>query len=300
VTDLDLSSAVAVGAVDIELNALGGGRFEVVAGGRRYVVETTEQQWDSLCAAVTAIVPRLARTAPVREQLDAAELRAIRPYLKQLAAFGVLLFPEVEIATPAQLRLYSFLARRADSPDRAYAAIRSRQVAVSGPAVLAGPLRDALAAQGLAVADHAASPALSVVVSLGDRDALASANQRHCGAGLPWLPILLTARQVRLGPWTIPGESACLRCLPAEGGAPERTTPGCWLTTQAGMVGWLAGLVAHNTLRAFLPMAAEHPWGEVVTIDALTCQQSAHRMWRDPYCPVCAARAPAAAAWVEV
>ena len=291
---------IAVGAVDTELTELGGGRFEIICGARRFVVEATGEQWTALRDVITAIVPKLRRSAPIGDQLDADELRAVRPYLKQLAAFGVVLFPRVDIDTPAQRRLYSFLARRSDEADRIYASIQRKTIEITGPAAVAEPIRDALSAQGLSVADNAADPALTVVVSTADRDALMAANERNCRDGRSWVPILVTSRRVVLGPWTIPGESACLRCGPGQDLVPESTASGSWLTMQPGLLGWIAGLVAHNTLRAFVPMAADHPWGEVVTVDPATGQQFSHRAWRDPYCVDCAVRAPAAAEWVEV
>ena len=47
-------------------------------------------------------------------------------------------------------------------------------------------------------------------------------------------------------------------------------------------------------------MGPEHPWGQLTTLDAGTGEQRVVRAWRDPYCPVCARRAPVAQEWVEL
>lgn len=287
-----------VAATDIELSELAGRRFTICTGERRVVAASDPEKYAELRHVVTDIVPKLSRSAPLAEQLTAAEVDRLRPYLKQLDAIGVLLFPTVDITTAADRRLYSFICRRATDPDQVYAAVRAKRVELSGTAELTGAAGQALAAQGIRVGPGDAPPALTVVASVGEEPLLA-ANREACRDGRALLPILVGPHQVRLGPWTVPGETACLTCFgPGADGAPATCSRG-WLTLQPGCAGWVGGLVAHLVLRAFVPSGGHHPWGTVTTVDAVRGEQAVVRAWRDPYCPDCASRAPLAQEWVE-
>jgi hypothetical protein len=299
------ASAVIVGAPDVRLTALGEHRFEVATAARRFTVTADERQWESLRRAVTEIVPKLRRTLPLREQLAAEEMERLRPHLAQLATMGVLLRPGVPIDSAADLRLYAFIARRSTSADAIYAAVKRKPVQIAGDAEPAAAIRDVIAAQGLTLAGPGpgtgdAPPALSVAVSVGSQAALADANQRCCKDGLVLLPVLITARWARVGPWTVPGESACLRCLPPGDDAGGGAVAGAWLSGQPAFLHWLAGVVGHLALRAFVPMGADHPWGQVTTLEAATGEQASFRAWRDPYCEACARLAPVAQEWAEL
>ncbi|AYA15578.1 hypothetical protein DCW30_23345 [Streptomyces alfalfae] len=60
------------------------------------------------------------------------------------------------------------------------------------------------------------------------------------------------------------------------------------------------GLIAHLALRSLLPMGAEHAWGRVTTLDVSTGEPSSVTTRRDPFCPDCVTRAPAAREWVAL
>ncbi|MET9552020.1 hypothetical protein [Streptomyces sp. NPDC006645] len=297
---------VAVGATDVELRPLGEGRVELLVGAVKFVLRMTDEQKAALSEIVTGILPKLSRTVPAREQTTAAEIELLAPYVKQLASMGVLLFPRHTIGTAADLRLYSFIARRTDEPDKVFGSVKAKSVTLTGPDRLTTVFANLLRDQGLTVdaADArtgTADAALTVAVSLGDETELDDTNRRLCGEGRSWLPVLVTPDQLRLGPWTMPGESACPRCY-----GPPRPVPddlpatGSWLTLQPGFVGWAGGVLAHMAMRGFVPMGAEHPWGRITTIDAARCEQTSLRAWRDPYCAVCAPYAPARQEWAEV
>ncbi|WP_432092992.1 hypothetical protein [Streptomyces sp. bgisy100] len=346
-----------VGATDVELTALGNSRFEIIAGARKFVVEAKGESGETLRHLLTEVVPKLSRTAPVREQLTADEAERLRPHMKNLAAMGVLLQPRETIGSKAELRLYSFISRRTSSPDAVFASVR-RDITLTGPSRVTDVLGEALRRQGLRVRDAADAPdsehcedfaagaarasgaagaddrtgntapdGLTIVVSLADEASLDRAAHRLCADRRPFLPVLVTPEQVRLGPWTMPGESACPRCSApdraalgdtgvsavadglardgAAGDGPQRrtTTPAVahdsWPSLQPGCLVWAAGLTAQLTLRAFMPMGAEHPWGRIVTLDPVTCEQTSVRAWRDPYCACCATAGPVAQEWLE-
>jgi hypothetical protein len=300
VTDIDVSTVVAVGAIDVELRTLGYRRFEVATGARRFVLAADESEWESLRRAVTEIVPKLSRSLPIREQLAGDETELLRPHVTQLTSMGVLLHPREAIDSTADLRLYSLIARRSPSPDDVYASVKGKTIQIVGPADATAVISEVVCAQGLSVETDPAQPALTIVVSMGSESAVVDANERLCQQGASSLPVLIMSRRARVGPWTIPGESACLGCMPAGDDDMSGAVAGSWLTTQPGFLYWVGGLIAHLALRALIPIGAEHPWGQITTIDAVTAEQTTVRAWRDPYCPVCAQRRPTAQEWAEM
>jgi bacteriocin biosynthesis cyclodehydratase domain-containing protein len=297
-TDEDAAAVVAVGLPDVELRTLGDHRFELATPTRRFVLTADDRQWESLERAVTTIVPKLRRSLPLREQLGPAEVESLRPHLAQLTSMGVLIRPREPIGTAAEHRLYAYLSRRTTGPDDVYATLRRTPVQVGGDAATAEAIRQVLTGQGLTVAPSGRG-GLTVLVVRGDSDALADANRAACDTGDAFLPVLLMPRLARIGPWTRPGESACLACLPGTGDRAAGARAENWATTQPGFRAWLAGLIGHLTLRALVPAGTAHPWGTVTSLDPETGEQETNRAWRDPYCPVCAPRRPAAQEWIE-
>ncbi|SER48144.1 bacteriocin biosynthesis cyclodehydratase domain-containing protein [Streptomyces sp. yr375] len=308
-TNVDATRDVVVGATDVEWKTLGNSRFEILVGARKFVVEAKGEKGEALRYVMADVVPKLRRTAAVREQLSAPEAERLLPYMEKLAAMGVLLYPKEPIGTEGELRLYSFIARRSAAPDGVFASVR-RDIGVTGPPRMADALGGALRRQGLRVRDgDAGDSALNVVVSLADEAVLRRTNRELCAAGRSFLPLLVTPRTIRIGPWTMPGESACLDCCaPYDTATTATATPAArdsgvahdsWPTLQSGCLEWAAGLTAHLTLRAFMPQGAEHPWGRVVTLDPAACEQTSVRAWRDPYCASCASAGPTAQEWLE-
>ncbi|MEV5505168.1 hypothetical protein [Streptomyces orinoci] len=299
----DLAQTTVVGATDVALTSLGDDRFEILAGPRRYVVKAPGKHGAELRDVVTRLVPRLTRSIPLREQLPAEDLDRLLPFADQLTHLGVLLptGPDSPVRTAADRALYSFIARRTDTPGPAYGAVKDKPLALTGDALLTAPLATALAEQGLVLAEPGTTPALTVVVATDEAE-LDEANQRLCDAGCPLVPVFAGLHQVRVGPWTIPGETACLSCFGPVGTTADatRVSPASWSTTQPAALRWLGGLMAHQALRAFLPIEGEHPWGRVTTVDTTHCEQTTTAIWRDPYCSVCTRHAPAAQEWTEV
>ncbi|MER5770831.1 hypothetical protein [Streptomyces sp. NPDC001985] len=302
-TQVEAAGDSIVGAVDVEWRKLGESRWEILAGARKFVVETSGEKAAGLRRVIADVLPKLTRTAALREQLSAAEIERLLPYAEKLTAMGVLLRPKEPIGTEAELRLYSFIARRTTAPDAVYASVR-RAIGLTGPARVTDALGAALLRQGLRVrAGDGEEGALSAVVSLADEAGLLRSCHELCAAGRSFLPVLVTPATIRLGPWTMPGESACPRCsepydttVTARDSGVARDS---WPTLQSGCLDWAAGLAAQLTLRALLPQGSEHPWGRIVTLDPATCEQTTMHAWRDPYCASCAATGPTAQEWLE-
>lgn len=319
-TDVDIHSLIVVSATDIDFRILGDGRFQIAAGNRRSVAVGKSAQVHALSDVIREILPRLRRSVPLGEQLPEADIARLRPFLKQLLSLGVLLTPAGGVDTDEDLRLYSFISRRADHPDETFADVKAQRVDMDGPTEVIDAWAPLLTAQGIALgevteadrtdadgragdaaADADGGQATLTIVVATDEARLRSANRRLCASRRSWVPVLFTPHRIRIGPWTMPGESACHRCLPR----PETTSaptsvPAGWLTFQPGCLAWAGGLVTHLVLRAFVPMGGEHPWGSVASLDAVDCTHRTVRAWRDPYCEDCAEHAPATLGWAAV
>jgi hypothetical protein len=290
--------AVAVAATDVGLRMRGPGRCEIDVGPRTYALKANPDAVRQLADVLTQVVPRIRRSAPVRRQLSTDEARRLEPFAARFRDMGILLFPgeKARVTDEPGRRLYSYICRRTEEPDRIFADLRAKPISLSGPAEIVSVWSSLLAEQGLSLTGQD-PPALRIVAAC-DEASLAAANRRLCAEGADWLPVLFGAQRVRIGPWVRVGESGCLRChLPSHPAQPA-SHPAGWATFQPGCLHWTGGLVAHLALRSLLPMGAEHAWGRVTTLDASTGEQSSVTTWRDPFCPDCATHAPAAREWV--
>lgn len=313
--------AVAFCATDVELTVLSPDHFLLRTGTNRVDLPIGDADGRALRRLITSVLPKLRVPAALDAELHPAELALLRPHLDRLRSLGVLLFPGPQAAatirTERDARLYTLLARLGHDPDRSYVEVRTRRVDLFGPASVVRTWGGLLATQGLllgqvrswcgsAVPVPSADAALAVLVSAGDPGRLRDANEEYAGRGQRWLPVLFEPGTVRIGPCVAPGRSACLACVPAgdpvAGPAGETAGPGPagrrvdgttsgWLTFTPALVTWVGGLVAHLTTRVLVPVGAEHHWGRLTTVDALNMDQWSIRLWRDPYCPVCAGRA---------
>ena len=332
-------STVVVAAPDVDSEFLDGRRWRVTTAVRSVEVRLDEERFRAVRRVVRDILPRLDRALPLREQLGPADSDRLAPLLESLGSIGVLLFPTPAAATQIvdadTLGLYCYLARRSDEADVHFVQIRSRRIDVVGPPALVGAWSSSLRRQGLLVgADRAwdgsgeaprpADAALAVVAVLS-RDAsgadadqsLSSLNERWCRAGQRWVPVVVTPKTTRIGPWTAPGQAACLGCALAFRGdrdAARRVPPPgrsrgarpiawstatAWSTCQPGPVAWAGGLLTHQLLRAFVPIAEHHPWGSETTLDTERLAQHTVRLWRDPHCLHCGTPRGRSQAWRE-
>ncbi|MCC3770090.1 hypothetical protein [Streptomyces sp. UNOC14_S4] len=300
-----LLDTVAVAAADVALRMRGPDKCEMAVGPRTFTLAAAPDALKPLADVITQVVPRLRRSVPVRRQLSGAEARQLAPFAQRLRDMGVLLLPgkDVVIDDEPGRKLYAYICRRATGPDRVFSAVRAQRIHVSGPEPVISLWPCLIREQGLNVSDTPADAALRIVAD-SDEARLMAVNRGLCADRGSWLPVAFGAHRVRIGPWVRTGESGCLRChLPAYPETEPAPGPGPaagWATLQPGCLYWTGGLVAHLALRALLPMAAEHPWGRVTTVDASTGEQTSLTTWRDPFCPDCARYAPASREWVAL
>lgn len=304
VADSELMRTVLVAASDVEVRFDGGGgKCEIAVGPRAFSLAAGADSLDALAEVLWRVVPRLRRAAPAAEQLSAAEVAALEPYAERFREMGVLLSPEdgVVIDDEPDRRLYSYVARRAEDPDRVFKSVQAKRVVLRGPENVVSVWARLLDEQGIQV-DRANEEAdLNIVVS-SDEEVLMALNRALCTARRNWVPVVFSPRTVRIGPWVKTGESGCLRCfVPRDGtkGKERSARPG-WATMQAGSLYWTGGLLTHLALNALLPMGAEHPWGRVTTVDVAAGEQSSVTTWRDPFCDDCGERSVPRREWVTL
>ena len=141
--------------------------------------------------------------------------------------------------------------------------------------------------------DDSEEPALTVLLTDGDlcRDRL-DAPMR---SGAAHLPAALIEGDWRLGPFTVPGLTACLRCVDAhetdrdpawprlvEQHASAETTPQLPVPAEAARTHVALGLVAADVC-AFLDGSAPRTWSRVTWVDA-SLALTAERVVRHPAC----------------
>ncbi|TIC84178.1 hypothetical protein [Nocardioides sp. GY 10127] len=126
---------------------------------------------------------------------------------------------------------------------------------------------------------------LEVLVSQGepDRDAI----DRRVAAGVPHLPVALLAGRVRLGPLTVPGLTACLRCVDAhrtdlDPRHPLLLAQPCPApAVEPVLLALAAGWAAHEALAH---VDGDHPTTWSTTIEV--ARTAASQEWgRHPQCP---------------
>ncbi|GAA4899659.1 TOMM precursor leader peptide-binding protein [Streptomonospora salina] len=95
------------------------------------------------------------------------------------------------------------------------ARLRTRPVRLLGSGSLVDDLRTALTAASVTIADDDPT-APAVVVGRHEQDSLLTewnADRLADGMGVPWLAVVpFTGGQAIVGPWIVPGESACYEC----------------------------------------------------------------------------------------
>ncbi|TYK50614.1 hypothetical protein [Actinomadura decatromicini] len=302
--DSELMRTVLVAASDVEVRfGDAGGKCEIAVGPRAFSLAAGEDSLDALAEVLLRVVPRLRRAAPAAEQLSAAEVATLEPYVERFREMGVLLFPgdEVVIDDEPGRRLYSYVARRAADPDRAFMGVRAKRIVLRGPEHVVSVWGRLLSEQAIQVEQADEEADLNIVVA-SDEEVLMAVNRALCSARRNWVPVVFSPQSVRIGPWVKAGESGCLRCFvpPDTAAGKERSARPGWATMQAGSLHWTGGLLSHLALNALLPMGAEHPWGRVTTVDVVAGEQRSVTTWRDPFCDDCGERSVPHREWVTL
>lgn len=182
-----------------------------------------------------------------------------------------------------------------DSPDDAADAARARGAApvrVDAPADLGDPVRRLLDASGCVLARPAARPAVALLIVDGEvrRDAV----DELVGAEIPHLVVTAGVDGFRLGPFVVPGTTACLRCVDAHLGEldPRRAVvleqvanvrPGERLARRdPALLALVTAWVARDVVR-FVDGLEPSTWSASIEVGSAPLPH--HRAWlRHPHC----------------
>ncbi|GAA3640608.1 hypothetical protein GCM10022223_69800 [Kineosporia mesophila] len=324
------TTAPVIGTGDACLTRVGPGLVTLGSAARTLEVRADDEVAAELHRLIDQVLPLFAFPAAPGE-LDPGDLELYDKYRELIERLDLVRTPRSEVlermVSPAHSGLYRYLARHSSEPDEHFLAVLDRSVVLHGPTAYVRRLGRIVAEQGLAVqvgqdwrpGDPLPQPApgengVTVMVAMQAGASVAdwrAVNQAHQNSGRLWAPVLVTPADVRLGPWTAPGESACPTCL-ERGGTTNSGSPAvvgsssvgaawsAWATTQAAMLHWTGGVLAHLLLRIAAPTGPNHPWGSVFTLDADRMRQESVRVWRDPACPDCGVTGLRTPAWRDL
>lgn len=154
---------------------------------------------------------------PTRRVLlpDTASVRR----LLQVLPLGVL--PDASDGSPEVLRALRAAELLVDERERRLLAeARSAtRVRVTAPARWQAVAVETLSAAGLTPLDGSGTPEVTLVVTWGEPDR--SGLDLLTARDEPWLPVTVLEGRVRVGPFVVPGTSACLRCVDAHEAAAD-------------------------------------------------------------------------------
>lgn len=281
-----------IAASDVTFELRGKSPLTITTGSSTYTLEATPSQAEQLREVLTEIVPLLRDSEAFARDLDEAQVDALSPYVDDFVKMGVLLEAPQDINSEAQRRFFTFLARRTKNTRSTYEHAREQRFRLIGPEELVGHWRTAFEAQGLSI-DTSESASTICVELVANMEKLPEISRKYHAAGTAWSPVVLSPTGASIGPWVIPGETACPMCpvsLDGVGLYSTRSHVGLstsWLSMQTGSLAWVSGLLTHSALRVVAPAGPHSPWGRRIDLDFLRTLQETVPVWKNPYCELC-------------
>jgi bacteriocin biosynthesis cyclodehydratase domain-containing protein len=223
---------------------------------------------------------------------------------------------EREAAVPTEWRpaalaaQHRYLSLFTSHPSRAQAAITSAVVDVHAEPSFGSAVRDRIQASGVGTVrlwslEETGAPAASGPGTRAEAAVLAGAsiadermlarNDEWVQAGLPFLAVALPSGTARVGPWVIPRESACLRCvaaaeqqlrpvLPSGLVLPKERPPAADLAALSEIVAAVAALEVVKALTGlFIPALANRRW----FIEPSSLTFASEDVFKLTRCPAC-------------
>lgn len=257
-------------------------------------------------------LPKLALPA-TPEALGRGERELFLRLLPELERLGIVCALDAAVArdlrSAADVRLYTFLARRSAQPSPWFKAAKTSPVEVVGPGALTAPLAGTLREQGLEVRvralglpGEAERPGRLIACATHDQLPFLRRLDRWAHAtNTRWVPLVWWPNEVHAGPFVAPGETACLSCAaPGE----EAPSPGedipsrpAWASLRPGALSWVVGVTSELILQTVLPLGPHTPWGRRVTFRCGGPEMRPEQVWRRPDCATCGVVAPETFRW---
>lgn len=195
------------------------------------------------------------------------------------------------------------------------AELAGARVGVAGDGPLARAVEGALERAGIGAVAREEEGVDVLVAAGGGRALLEALNARALQRRLPWLLVEAGGFELRVGPFFLPAETACWRCLElrleavAPGGARHGAAPGPSPAGRddlaPGIAAVAAELCALEVVRFYAARVSEvgpELYGSFAAYSLLGHRAAPHPVLRLPRCPACGARAeglPTVRAWME-
>lgn len=299
-TQFELAMDKIIAATDVHISTITATQVEVATGTKHYKLEVPTEDRAKFIGIISDILPQICQSLPLQHQLSEADLNLITPYVDGLIGIGVLFKVDVTIETEPDRRLFTFLARRSQTPGSAYSNARKQKFCIHGPPEIEDAWAPLFKEQGLTLSESP-KEGIAIEVFFDGPQLLSCAVDQHA-ARQEWVPVLFTQSRVTIGPWVSPGQTACPACNPPyepESESLPLLSRSSWLTFQPGTLGWVGGLLAHQALRVVAPIGPHHPWGNITHLDALRYDQRYHAVWKNPFCETCGAARRSQQVWIE-
>ncbi len=302
--DMTLSNSSLIAASDVTFELSGASPLTITTGSSTYTLEATPEQAGQLREVLTEIVPLLRDSDSLARDLDAPQVEALRPYVDDFVKMGVLLQTHKDISSEAERQLFTFLARRTNNANSTYEHAREQRFRFIGPEELVEQWRTAFKEQGLSLVTSESTSATCVELVV-NAESLPEISRKYHAAGTAWAPVVLSPTEASVGPWVIPGETACPMCpdsfnvFELYSTRPRVGLSTSWLSMQTGSQMWIGGLLTHSALRVVAPAGPHSPWGRRIDLDFLRTVQETVSVWKNPYCAVCGPTPRPTRHWIE-
>lgn len=298
------NSSPLIAANDVDFETTDKCHIRITSGTKSYTLKGTPEQIAELKVILTDILPLLRRSESLISDISLEQFETLQPYVLELLRMSVLLKSPKGINTEAKRNLFTYLARRTTNASSVYKRAREQQFRIIGPSEPVERWRLDFERQGLSVNTSDADGSIHLEV-VSDEETLREQSEYYHAARISWAPVIIGPTRASLGPWVIPGETACPICPEAFDGLkstmirPEGSAKASWLSRQSGSLTWISGLLTHAALRIVAPAGPHSPWGRRIDIDFLRAEQETVSVWKNPYCPVCGPSPHPTRLWVE-
>lgn len=292
-----------IAASDTAFEVVDASHIAIMTGARTCTLESTPEQTKDLLDVLANIVPLLKESESLARDLSQPQRETLQPYIEDFIKLGVVLEAPPDIDTEAKRRLFTFLSRRANNAREIYAQARRQDFCISGPHQFIEPWRSAFEAQGLSIQPSKTPDSISLELVTNAAE-IPRLSKQHHSAGTAWAPLVLNPTGASIGPWVIPGETACPLCpelavTGSQPAGPPQDANSSWLSLQTGPLSWVGGVLTHLALRVVAPVGPHSPWGRRIDLDFLRTEQKTVSVWKNPFCAVCGPTSRPQRVWSE-
>jgi|SRR5215213_3188124 len=160
-------------------------------------------------------------------------------------------------------------------------------------------LKQPLDAEATENLDMSTVRCIVATIDFGAQQLLRSLNEYAVRSGIPFLPVVLRDHVGEIGPFVIPGETACLECLRARQnsnhadpgiyrGTEAPSVAGCWTVGHhPAMAAMIGDVVVMELTKQFSPRLPHRNVGMLIEIKLLEPSISRRKVLKIPRCAIC-------------